>query len=75
MKAGESSKDSSRSAGIGENACGVIEGSRIPSDCCFTKLIKTYKIKHFRNNHTKLRKHYHILCIITNTYHGISAKL
>lgn len=46
MKAGESSRDSSRSAGIGENACGVIEGSRIPSDCCFTKLIKTYKIQH-----------------------------
>lgn len=67
MKAGESSRDSSRSAGIGENACGVIEGSRIPSDCCFTKLIKTYKIQHFKNSHTKIKIYYNMSCIITNT--------
>lgn len=42
MKGGGSSRDSSRSAGIEENTCGVIEGSLIPSDCCFTKLIKTW---------------------------------
>lgn len=53
MKAGVSSRHSSRSAGIEENAWAVTEGSRMPSDCCLTKLIKTYNKRktfsiHFR---------------------------
>lgn len=49
IKAGVSSRDSSRSVGTAENAWGVIEGSRIPSDCCLTKFIKTWEGKKKKN--------------------------